>query len=655
METIHYISDFTYFSGRKVSSKYGNVIDALKSHIKYISRKTEGVFTYNLNLKTWIEKAKKEIRKRWDSRVALKFVMALPLEVNPENLDVIVPNLQQFISERLNVDKENISIAIHLHKGISGNYNPHAHILVFPRDKNGKKLRLNSKDLSEFHREWQKVLKETGYRIKKDAEPLPHLGPKLYYDKEAQQLYNEKLTLEHLNRELSAVKREIGKLTNHRTKEGEGRKGKEGDKGISVKAKLIGVKSFFDELLKGKEPKDFPEKQKRELVKHFSRLGYSPDDRLAIVLVNHRENKVIQRFYTVRELLTDKILRFLRAKNREGYSVYASINVLRDEALSRKKDDFKAKQRRIYLDLDSKDRSPKELIAQLFQYIELKGLPQPTHIVKSSAGNYQVYWVLKEETDYRTLEKIMEEMNKDLGLDHTQDVSRVFRLPYFRNKKPNKNDLVLNIDELKVYLKGREVGVIRATGEPVDIEPFEGLVFNSKPLTPKPLSIYQEIDISADIQRFKENWAKRTTTKEKNEQRRQESLLNGYTGKVADYWLIVQDILDDVRNYVRISEERLRELRKLVEVAFNRNKDKSPSEIDLALLGLVFSRYDGTPPDDLLEGALFVVYNGAIDRGKVNPEDYTNRTYDSVKRYWEERLSEMDNDNENDDDFGLGL
>jgi len=81
METIHYISDFTYFSGKKVSGKYGNVITALRKHIEYIGRKAENIFTFNLNVNEWIKKAKSEIQKRWDSRVALKFVMALLFSV----------------------------------------------------------------------------------------------------------------------------------------------------------------------------------------------------------------------------------------------------------------------------------------------------------------------------------------------------------------------------------------------------------------------------------------------------------------------------------------------------------------------------------------------------------------------------------------------
>ena len=108
METIHYISDFTYFSSKKVSGKYRDVISAIREHIKYIGRKAEGVFTLNLDVNEWVERAKSEIRKRWDSRIALKFVMALPLETNKKNVESVADFLREFIAEKLNVEKENI-------------------------------------------------------------------------------------------------------------------------------------------------------------------------------------------------------------------------------------------------------------------------------------------------------------------------------------------------------------------------------------------------------------------------------------------------------------------------------------------------------------------------------------------------------------------
>lgn len=630
METIHYISDFTYFSGRKVKGKYRDVIHALREHIKYIGRKAENVFTFNLNPSEWIEKAKKEIAKRWDSRVALKFVMALPLETDKENIEVLAKGLQEFIAEQLNVEEENVSIAIHLHKGKSGNYNPHAHILVFPKTKNGKKLRLNRKDLKRFHENWQNLWREIGYKIRKDQEDLriPHLGAKLHYDKDAQELYRQYLKVKELMKKSESVKRAID---NHEREAELRREGRE----FEIKDNLFEdlkdwFKQFFD-----KEDKSFRDKIKRNLAYHFKVLGYQPNDKLAVVLVNHRTGNVLQRIFTVEQILSDKIIKFLAGKNAEGYSVYASINVLKEDARKRRKEDFKFLQKRIYLDLDAKNEKPSELIAKLYNYLKVKQLPFPTHIVKSSKGNFQVYWLLEEPLNYDTLERIMEKMNTDLGLDHTQDVSRVFRLPYFRNKKPNKDDLVVNIKRLTFKVKDLDVEIV-PTGQPVSDEAFLQLLEPVNLPEPKPLAV------NDDLERFREETDKiwneifdRLAEQQKKEYEREKqkqikSLMEkGYSESVAEYKVLVERNL-----YKRAVFLNNDDFVSLMNLAFERNKDKSPSEVDLGFAGLVFSRYKGNPPKDVLDNVKRILVFGARLRKKATPYDYADRTLEKVIAYW---------------------
>ena len=86
MDTIHYVSKFTYFSGKKVSEKYGNILNVMDAHINYIARNDENVYTFNLDKDKWVSRVKDEVKRRWDSRVALKFNMALPVTVNKNNV-----------------------------------------------------------------------------------------------------------------------------------------------------------------------------------------------------------------------------------------------------------------------------------------------------------------------------------------------------------------------------------------------------------------------------------------------------------------------------------------------------------------------------------------------------------------------------------------
>ena len=618
MEAIHYVSDFTFFSGKKVSNKYGNVLNALQKHIRYIARKEQGVFTFNLNPRSWLEKAKSEILRRWDSRVALKFVMALPLNTNQENVNEIAKVLQDFIAKELNVNRENVSIAIHLHKGKSGNYNPHAHILVYPRDKNGKKLRLNRKDLSKFHRNWQKKLNELGYKLKFNPDDLkiPHLGVKLYYDKTAQELYKTYLSLKEKTKMVEWLEENSRKtLTADAVSFG-----KEDEFEVSD---VDAWKDYLKRLI-NKNAKNFRDKQKKALAKHFQRLGYNQNDKIAIVLVNHKQGKILQRVVKVKDVLTDKYLAFLSGKNAEGYSVYASINVLKDNAKRRRKEDFKTKQKRIYLDLDAKNVKSQELIHKLYDYLNLKGLPQPSHIVKSSKGNYQVYWTLDEDVDFQTLERIMLKMNIDLGLDHTQDVSRVFRLPFFRNKKPGKDDLVLNIDALNVLVNGKKVGEIKAIGKTVKFEDFKRLIDEKIDLPePKHLSID---GLAPEVERIVE---KEKRQKEIKEVKKLESL--GFKRETAEYFKLLNGLVDEL--YTKEIEDYYFDLKQFVEIAFNRNKNKSPSEVDLALVGLVFKRFNGNPPLVVKRFLRQLLKVSAQKRGKRTPETYVNLTLSKAEYY----------------------
>lgn len=293
---------------------------------------------------------------------------------------------------------------------------------------------------------------------------------------------------------------------------------------------------------------NFIEKQEIEIWKYLNRLDYDLEDNVAIVLINHKEGKIYQHIWRVNEIL-EKI-KYLRKMNAKGYSVYMSINVLKEGASSRKKEDFKEKQKRLYLDLDAKDRKAKDMVLELAKYLLIRDLPQPTHITKTSKGNYQVYWILDEEIEWKILEVIMEKINTDLELDHTQDVSRVFRLPYFRNKKPSKDDLVVNIDELDGLIK------LKATGEKVNVKNF--------------LKVF-EIDIDLKEQRRKTDKEIKVLNQELSRYVKQaEEIINKY----------IEDKLLD-KNVLNLFSR-----------AVERNNNKSPSEIELSFITrLYLARY----------------------------------------------------------------
>jgi len=443
--TIHQIGDFGWFSERKTAkSQYANVISALKSHIRYVESKATAVFNSASQI---LAKAKAELRKRWDSRVALKFWIAVPKDWNEKKaFEIVLP----FISKQLDIPLENISAFYHAHPD-----NPHIHILAYPRDSKGRKLRLDKKKLSEFHRAWDRLLQELGYEIKRyknDAElSLPNIPRWLIEkDNELKHLYREFISLRNEianGLQSSKIKDEILYMADNVS-----------DEEIENAYKSEKAKSILH--FWNKKQKTFKEKQREMIELQIKALGLSQEDKVAIVLVGDKK-KPLQRILSVEKLLSDKFLAFLRAKNSEGYNVYITLNRLKPSAKKRVKEAFEKKQRNIYLDIDG-DKLGIDGLELLQRIIREQELPMPTLLIRTSKYNYQAIWTLEKDRPAQQLEAIMKELARKYGLDHTQDISRVFRLAGFYNRKKEKGNFV--------YI------VQGSTLKPTSFKPFEKLL-----------------------------------------------------------------------------------------------------------------------------------------------------------------------------------
>jgi hypothetical protein len=155
-ETIHYISDFSYIKDR----------GHLREVLNYITRNLKldnSLTTINKEKKEiWLQRAQYEKSKRKDSQLALRFHIALPNDQkdNPEFRKKVFRKLV----EVFDIPDEHLDIAFHL--DTQNNY--HAHIIIYPRGKDGKKLRLKKNDLARIHREWDQFLQDEGYTIRKN-------------------------------------------------------------------------------------------------------------------------------------------------------------------------------------------------------------------------------------------------------------------------------------------------------------------------------------------------------------------------------------------------------------------------------------------------------------------------------------------------------
>jgi len=202
VKTIHQIGDFGWFSERKTKGKYGSVLQALRSHIKYIESKAVASFNSAENI---FAKAKEELKKRWDSRIALKFFIAVPKNWQPEEA---LANVVAFVSKELNLPFDHIAAYYH-----ASDSNPHVHLLIYPRDRQGKKLRIGRRELKEFHRAWDELLQDLGYELKKYRDGIKLERLRLT-DKNAFELPNLPVFLIEKDAELRAAYEEYIKLRN---------------------------------------------------------------------------------------------------------------------------------------------------------------------------------------------------------------------------------------------------------------------------------------------------------------------------------------------------------------------------------------------------------------------------------------------------------
>lgn len=213
MKTIHYVGDITYFSARSTTGKYQTVEQALRAHRRYISRggRDENVTPiWTQGDKVWEGRVKN--RKRWDSRVGGKFVIALPNALEEQDeLVAYVEELLEKIAHTWNLPRNHIEAYIHTHAGITAERNNHVHILFYPYTLDGKALRLSPKDLSTLHKLVDEHAQSWGFSIARDTEgtKLPHIGYMLRKSRKLMEEYKEyqknKELYEELERELSKL------------------------------------------------------------------------------------------------------------------------------------------------------------------------------------------------------------------------------------------------------------------------------------------------------------------------------------------------------------------------------------------------------------------------------------------------------------------
>ena len=166
----------------------------------------------------------------------------------------------------------------------------------------------------------------------------------------------------------------------------------------------------------------------------YIRANFQPEDRLAVVLIQQEgeeKGRVVQKFWSAAQAAAPKTQAWLRYRNAHGWDVYASANPLKPGARGRRKQDV-LEARWLYLDAD---RDGDATLKRIDADATTGRIPQPTAVVNTSPGRYQVLWRIRG-TETARAEDMLRRLAHHYGTDRAAtDCARVLRLPGFRSRK----------------------------------------------------------------------------------------------------------------------------------------------------------------------------------------------------------------------------
>ena len=174
-----------------------------------------------------------------------------------------------------------------------------------------------------------------------------------------------------------------------------------------------------------------------QAVKFIERMfSHAAHDRMAILAIPRSMGKAEQRVFTLGQASSRKVQGWLRHMNARDYDIYLCVNPVRVGSGGREKGDI-AEIRRLQLDLDEDGAAG---LGRVFEDVGRGDLPPPAHVLRSSKERYQILWdTVPGEWDMEGAEAVMRALAARYGGDRAAtDVSRVMRMPGFRNKKPGR-------------------------------------------------------------------------------------------------------------------------------------------------------------------------------------------------------------------------
>ncbi len=164
---------------------------------------------------------------------------------------------------------------------------------------------------------------------------------------------------------------------------------------------------------------------------------HAPEDFAAILVRNRARQRTTQRILPVDVIAGRKFQAWLDEENLAGGDVFIGMNPIRSNSRYRTKEHIR-EIRHVYLDLD-------EDAGASLQAIRTSGdVPNANFVLDTSPGKHQVVWRV-ESFDASEAERVLRALASSYGGDPAAtDISRMLRLPGFRNHKYN-NEFVVRV------------------------------------------------------------------------------------------------------------------------------------------------------------------------------------------------------------------
>jgi RepB DNA-primase from phage plasmid len=164
------------------------------------------------------------------------------------------------------------------------------------------------------------------------------------------------------------------------------------------------------------------------MATEFLTRCFAPAETIALLLRREEPVRIAQRIIRLEQATAPAYMRWLAHENASGMNIYVAANPLRSGSRKRTKESIE-KVRHLYLDIDVDGD------ARLAELGASDAVPEPTIVISTSPGKYQVLWRV-EGFDFERQELALKQLAITFGGDTAcTDCNRVIRVPGLHNAK----------------------------------------------------------------------------------------------------------------------------------------------------------------------------------------------------------------------------